>query len=167
MREDAAQPRGAPPPVALLTIIADWLAENFDLPATRDLPRVELVSPVKLAAMRFRGALPDQWREDSVVDPAVQAAYQREVLGVYDDRSTTIFLPESWSGASPREVSVLVHEMVHHLQKLAGLTYECPAAREKLAYQAQDRWLERFGGSLETEFEIDKLTLFVTAGCFR
>jgi hypothetical protein len=167
MPEASAQLRAALPPLALLKEISGWLAENFGLPATSDLPRVEFVPLMRLAAMRYKGALPDQWREDSIVDPSVQAAYPREVLGIYDDRTKTVFLPDSWAGASPREVSVLVHEMVHHLQNLASLTYECPAAREKLAYQAQDRWLERFEQSLETEFEIDKLTLFVAAGCFR
>src|SRR5258707_15291269 len=44
-----------------------------------------------------------------------------------------------------------VHGMVHHLQNLANLKFECPMAREKLAYLAQDKWLGRFGTSLEKE----------------
>ena len=109
--------------------------------------------------------LPDQWREDSMRDPAMQAAQARDVVAVYNDKSRTIFLSDAWTGTTPAELSVLVHEMVHHLQNLAGLTYECPAAREKPAYLAQDQWLKLHGLDLETEFEIDKFTLVVSSAC--
>jgi hypothetical protein len=33
----------------------------------------------------------------------------------------------------------------------AGTAYECPAEREKLAYEAQDNWLHLFGRNLEAE----------------
>ena len=60
----------------------------------------------------------------------MHAAQAREVVAVYHDATRTIFLSDAWTGASPADLSVLVHEMVHHLQNLAGLRYECPAARE-------------------------------------
>ena len=40
-----------------------------------------------------------------------------------------------------------------------------PAAREKLAYEAQGDWLKLHGLDLETEFGIDMLTLLVTSAC--
>ena len=110
---------------ALLAKIATWLSTDFDLPAIGDLPRVEFASPMKLMAMRYKGLLPDQWREDGG-DPAMQAAQERDVVAVYNDKSRTIFLPDAWTGTTPAELSVLVHEMVHHLQNLAGLS---PSAR--------------------------------------
>ena len=36
-------------------------------------------------------------------------------------------------------------------QKVAELRYDCPEAREKLGYQAQEKWLELFGTNLATE----------------
>jgi hypothetical protein len=33
----------------------------------------------------------------------------------------------------------------------AGAAYQCPAEREKLAYEAQDKWLGLFGRNLEAE----------------
>jgi len=159
------QPSAIRPREALLTEIAAWLSTNFDLPAIGDPPRVEFASPMKLMAMRYKGMLPDQWREDSMRDPAMQAAQAREVVAVYHDATRTIFLPDAWTGTTPAELSVLVHEMVHHLQNLAGLKYECPAAREKPAYLAQDRWLRLHDLDLEKEFQIDKFTLVVSAAC--
>jgi hypothetical protein len=40
-------------------------------------------------------------------------------------------------------------------RNMLGLKHECPQEREKLAYEAQDRWLHLFGHSLETDFELD------------
>src|SRR6266404_416977 len=69
------------------------------------------------------------------------------------------------TGTTPAEQSVLVHEMVHHLQNLGKVKFECPMAREKLAYMAQDQWLKRFGKDLETEFEVDMFTVLVSSSC--
>ena len=80
---------------------------------------------------------------------------------------TARFFSESGGpGQLPPSSRYLVHELVHHLQKVARLKFDCPMAKEKLAYLAQDRWLQRFGSSLEKEFEIDKFTLLISSGCF-
>ena len=55
--------------------------------------------------------------------------------------------------------------MVHHAQNLLGLKHECPQEREKLAYLAQDRWLGLFGRSLESDFELDPMTLLIRTKC--
>jgi hypothetical protein len=149
----------------LLTEIVAWLSANFGLPTTHELPRVEFAPPLKIAAMRYKGVLPLSWREDSIRDPATQTAGLREVIAIYRDDTRTIYLNERWTGASPAEMSVLVHEVVHHIQNVAGLKYDCPAAREKPAYLAQNDWLKRFGSDLETEFEIDMMTMLVTTSC--
>ena len=93
------------------------------------------------------------------------AAAQRTTVAIYIDGEQTIYLPEGWTGRTPAELSVLVHEMVHHLQNLGGLKHECPRAREKLAYAAQERWLKRFGRDLEGEFEINPFTVLVNSNC--
>lgn len=155
--------RGGAP--ELLTSIMTWLAANFDLPVSPDLPKIEFAPPMKLTAMRYKGLMPQGWREDAIRDPSIQAAHQREVVAIYNDRTQTIVLPESWTGTTPVERSILVHEMVHHLQYLAKLKYECPAAREKLAYEAQSDWLKLRGLDLETEFGVDLFTIFVTSAC--
>jgi hypothetical protein len=87
------------------------------------------------------------------------------VVAVYDNVRNTIYLPDTWTGTTPAELSILVHEMVHHLQARSRLTYGCPAAREELAYLAQEQWLAMFDLSLESEFGIDQFTLKVTTSC--
>jgi hypothetical protein len=55
--------------------------------------------------------------------------------------------------------------MVHHLQNMAGIKYACPAAREKLAYTAQQEWLELSGRDFFEAFETDPMTLLVRTTC--
>jgi hypothetical protein len=153
------------PSNASLTKIATWLSTNFSLPGVQDLPRIELVPAARLASLRYKGLLSDQWRESKVNDPAARADFQHEVVAVYNDSTKTIFLSESWTGSTPAEQSVLVHEMVHHMQNLGKLKYECPRAREKLAYEAQNEWLKIHGLEIEKEFEIDMFMIIVFSAC--
>jgi hypothetical protein len=151
---------------ALLTAVMLWLSANFDLPPIYSNPNIEFVSLTKIAALRSKGVLSNEPKDiTSTKDNVSAPSNQREVVAVYDSEMKTIYLPEGWTGSTPAELSVLVHEMVHHLQNLSRSKFECPQAREKLAYAAQERWLGLFGRNLLVEFEIDPFTLLVTTGC--
>jgi Domain of unknown function (DUF6647) len=151
----------ARPTQALLTEIVTWLSSNFDLPANYDHPNFEFVPAVRLATLRYSGLLPDRWHDT----PAATASQLFDVVALYHDKKKTIYLADTWTGATATELSMLVHEIVHHLQNLGEIKYECPAAREKPAYLAQDEWLKRNGLDLEQAFELDKFTLLVKSSC--
>jgi len=155
LHSDAVQP-----PEELLNDIVAWLSSNFDLPAIKDRPAIEFISRMELAKLRARDLASSQ----SFIGNDGQVA-QREVVALYDNNTSTILLPDDWGGASPTDQSVLVHEMVHHLQNLGKLKFECPRAREKTAYLAQAKWLERFGLSLEKEFDVDMFTVLISSAC--
>jgi hypothetical protein len=111
------------------------------------------------------------WLTFNLMLPAVHEAPRIEfrplakVEAYYDDATRTIYLPQGWTGRSPAELSLLVHEMVHHVQNVAGLKYACPEEREKIAYAAQRQWLALFGRDLMHEFKIDPMTLLVRTNC--
>jgi uncharacterized protein DUF6647 len=149
----------------LLTAIETWLSIEFDLPILGIHPRIELVPPAEIAALRYRGHFPNAGTEHATSGPSA-APSDRDTVAVYSDSTRTIYLAENWTGSTPAELSVLVHEMVHHLQSLAGLKYECPQAREKLAYTAQERWLALFGHDLAQDFELDGFSLLAKTKCF-
>lgn len=140
-------PRDAPP---LLDTITLWLGTNFDLPVSAKPPALVGVPAAELVEMRYGPG--------SGVAPG-------DVVAVYDDAGGTIYLSEGWTGRGPAELSVLVHEMVHHLQAEADMRFACPGEREKIAYRAQGAWLELFGQSLESAFDIDAATLLVGTAC--
>ena len=151
---------------ALLTTIAIWLSTSVGLPAIHEPPRVEFVSSETMHAVRYKG-LGSGERVRTALHPGagIKADQLPELVALYDDNTRTIYLQKGWTGQTPAEVSVLVHEMVHHVQNVAGLKYGCPAEREKLAYRAQDRWLARDGLNLLDEFELDPMTLLVRTNC--
>jgi|SoiMethySBSTD1v2_1073268.scaffolds.fasta_scaffold27448_7 hypothetical protein len=158
---------GPLPSPALMADIVTWLAANFELPLTDDLPRVELTSSGRLVAIRLGGfAINRSETETEPNPPQPPLTIGGDLVAVYHSEKRIIYLPEDWNGTGPAETSVLVHEMVHHLQNVGGLKYSCPDAREKSAYLAQDRWLRRFGLDLDTAFGIDLFTVHVRSACF-
>jgi len=151
---------GAQPAPELLRAIVTWLAAEFQLPGQTAYPTIRFESSARITSFRHTGLLSDDARHMASLPKG-----QREVVAAYDPDSRTILLPERWSGATPAELSILVHEMVHHLQTMARTRFECPQASEELAYAAQERWLGLFGRDLASDFEIDGLTLLVSTKC--
>lgn len=133
---------------ALVDTIVLWLTANYGLPAPLQPPIIVRVPPAKLVEMRY--GTPD-------------AVRLGDVVAVYKD--DTIYLMQGWTGRTPAELSMLVHEMVHHLQFSADMRFACPGEREVMAYSAQNAWLNLFGESLESAFGIDDATLRVSAAC--
>src|SRR5262245_42920924 len=118
----------------LMSILVLWLSASFGLPANYEHPRVTLVPADKIASLYYRGLA------TRPPGAGTDQRGQRTIVAVYDDRARTIYLREDWKGTSRAELSVLVHELVHHLQNLGRLKYACPQEREALAYAAQERW---------------------------
>ncbi len=145
---------------ALLTTIVPWLSLNFGLPANYAHPRIEFATPEKITELyRGHGGRP------SVISGA-DSADPFSVLAVYDTSRHVIYLQRGWTGRTPAESSALVHEMVHHLDTLAGKHFACPEEREQLAYEAQEKWLNLMGRSLQSEFKIDRFTIIAITRCF-
>jgi len=144
---------------ALLASIVTWLSTNFDLKPTTLLPKVGHLSTAAMTQRRYRTLL---GASGSSVSPSDAGP---TTVAIYDSTEATIYLPLDWTGKTPAELSVLVHEMVHHLQNVAQTKFDCPQAHEQLAYAAQQRWLGLFGRTLEDEFQIDPFTLLVTTRC--
>jgi hypothetical protein len=145
----------------LLISIENWLSSEFDLPKISCHPRIELVAPSTIASLGYKKLRSDP----SVLAESETTGAQLNTVSLYDDATQTIYLPKGWTGSTDVEVSILVHEMVHHFQNLLGFKYACAQEREKLAYMAQDRWLEQSALSLASEFDLDPFTLLVATTC--
>jgi len=145
----------------LLSSIAAWLTTNFGLPETKELPVVAFVPQARMAALRYRGL---QSRANSAIPAAVEEE-AGSVVALYDPLRRAIYLSDGWRGETPVEVSVLVHEMVHHLQQMGRLPFECPQERERMAYAAQERWLALEGTSLAEAFDVDPFTVLALSTC--
>ena len=139
------------PAEALAAALGVWLSATVDLPKAPP-PVIRFSAPEEMAAL-YRGA------------GAAAVGGGLPVAALYDRSERTIHLSEGWTGSSAAELSILVHEMVHHLQHEAGFRPGCPAQGEVLAYEAQARWLDHFGRDLTKELAIDPLFLKLLAVC--
>ena len=97
------------------------------MPPTDDLPRVELASPGRLVAIRLGGFAINRSETEPEPNPPQPPL---NIGGISSpcrhSEKRIIYLPEDWNGIRPAEASVLVHEMVHHLQNVGGLKYPSP-----------------------------------------
>ena len=134
---------------ALLATIVTWLALNYGLPATYTFPTIQYLPEAEIYKARYRDT---------------NGRYL-PVIAVYNSPDRAILLPQSWTPVSPVDVSILVHEMVHHLQNEASVKYPCNEAREATAYSAQEKWLNQHGTNLQKEFGMNLLALKVLTNC--
>jgi len=163
-------PRNTADSQLLLAAIANWLSKEFGLPVVDRFPEIKLISPGEIGALRYNSPVPpaphEVARDPGLAQPQSSAYLPtNDTVAVYIDGAEIIYLIEGWTGRTPADLSVLVHEMVHHFQYKLGLKHECPQDREKLAYAAQDRWLHLFGHSLESDFELDGFSVLVKTHC--
>lgn len=131
-----------------------YLSDRYDLPKPQSLPDIVFTSPADLLS-----------RLGETTEASAGAIFAGDIAALYDNRTGTILLRHSWRGADPAEQSILVHELVHHLQVEAEHRYACPQAREKEAYRAQSDWLARTGREITDVFDIDPMMLFVLTNC--
>lgn len=135
---------------SVLDFIALWLDANYQLGIPASYPDIIALPHRELVLRRYG---------DNAGDGA------GDVVALYDTDLGAILVSEGWTGRSPADLSVLVHEMVHHLQDVAGTVFACPAAREKIAYHAQNEWLRLFDEDLESAFGIDPALILVATVC--
>lgn len=84
----------------------------------------------------------------------------RKLRAAYDTADGRIFLVAPWSADDPRDLSSLLHELVHRLQFHAH-KWPCPQATEPEAYRLQKLWLTEHGISAG----FDWVRIYVNARC--
>lgn len=58
---------------------------------------------------------------------------------------TILLDSDNWDAKDPRQVSLLVHEMVHYAQSFMHKNWACNDAKEQQAYRLQNKWLAQNG----------------------
>ncbi len=128
---------------ALVDILEIWLDTQSDWPQRHVAPRIRLVS---------------EWEAET--RQGTTSSFQRGRLrGLYDPDRSEILLVRPWDARDAVDVSVLLHELVHHRQ--APHHWYCPAAQELPAYRLQDRWLAARGMSADVNW----IAAVLDAGC--
>lgn len=117
---------------AVVCRLLRWIGDNTSYDVTQ-----ELADPPEIgfsetgATIRYGG-------EELIVEPHLRALYEAE------QRRIILALP--WSISDARDMSRLLHELIHDVQ-FQSRTWPCPQATEWEAYHLQDRWLHENGVS--------------------
>jgi len=139
---------------ALMLAMMSWIASVSDLSEPAGAPEVRRLPAAEIAE---RARPPD----------ARQPHAGERYVALYRSETDTILVQRDWSRERLRDRSILLHELVHHMQDAAGRSYACPGVREREAYGLQRRWLERRGGSLRETLGINALHLVLVTRCGR
>ncbi len=134
----------------ILDFISLWLQSEYQLGQPLSQPDILAMTSAELLRRRYGEGV---------------EAVAGDVVALYDADAEAILVSEGWTGGTIAEISILVHEMVHHLQQDSGTVFACPAERERLAYRAQDDWLKLFGQDLQSAFGIDPTLILVATVC--
>jgi hypothetical protein len=128
---------------ALTAILDDWLDVNSAWARPDISPRVRFVS---------------EWEANS--RQGLSGSFQRgRIRGLYDAERSEIMLVRPWNPRSAEDVSILLHELVHHRQN--AYHWYCPAAQELPAYRLQEAWL----AERRVQADVNWLAVVLDAGC--
>ncbi len=128
----------------------DWIATRSGWNATM-APPVHLAAPAQLARMLYG----DKAAADRICPTALYSIDRHE-----------IYLSTSWNTDDLRDRSVLLHELVHHLQILNKVKVDCPALYDRQAYALQAAWLREQGIDEPYSFlRLDEFTIYTTTRC--
>ncbi len=114
------------PSAEIVTELVGWIALN----TSYDVSQVYRTPP-EIVFCSVGQTVPYEG-DELIVESSLRAAY--------DLHRRLIYLVQPWSEDNPRDVSVLLHELLHDVQ-LSNREWPCVAAPELEAYWLQDKWL--------------------------
>ena len=126
-------PATAGPTAELIRQLEHWIDANSGLPMAATAPEIVVAN----GSVSF-----DKDQATMAIGVRTRAYYEPE--------TATITLVRPWDSADPVDVSVLLHELIHHRQ--AGMNYYCLGAQELPAYRLQEAWLAAHGLALDVNW---------------
>lgn len=111
----------------------DWIVANSEFEYNGEpLPTIERTNKAMLLIMLYG--------EQRVAQAEYNNTYLPEVEAIYDDETNTIFLPHETELEDFANHHIIVHELVHYLQDINGITDECVGRLEAPAYKLHTQW---------------------------
>lgn len=127
-----------------------WLAVKTGWEA-RAAPALQFVEPAQLAKMYFGN--------DVAADRICPTA-------LYSIARHTVYLSTAWNQDNLHDRSVLLHELVHHLQVLDKVKVDCPALYDRQAFHWQAVWLRAQGIRDPYAFlKLDEFMIYTMTSC--
>ena len=109
----------------ILIALMIWIGANTDYKTDVPLPVVEFKTQVEMESLYYG----ERKREG-------------DLYGFYILKKNVIILPDTWDSARPFDLGLLVHEMIHYLQDVNEIQFQCVAEMEADAWPLQKQYLE-------------------------
>jgi hypothetical protein len=88
------------------------------------------------------------------------------VEALYSEQDRTVYLHDGWRADDLRDRSMLLHELVHHLQYLNHVKVTCESEYEFQAFKLQAKWLSEQGLEYPLDLmDIDPFVLLMLGHC--
>jgi hypothetical protein len=146
-----------------------WISQATGMPVPEP-PPLAYTTPKQMVIMTYgcdqSPVLQGNEQLCKSLDGGAPNASPPEILAFYQDKTGIVYLKKGWTGDTLREKSILLHELVHHMQYKSGVDPKiCSAKLEDQAYKLQDRWLRERGSTLEKEIKINEFFLLMITQC--
>jgi len=131
---------------ALIATLIVWIAAKTGL-AAPEPPRIVFVPRHEITEL-YLGVSNGEQEPQAIVSNIKGARNPNDPAGVqalYVRADATIYLQKNWRPVELRNQSILLHELVHHVQRFNRVNSSCPGSLEKRAYDLQAAWLREHG----------------------
>ena len=151
----------------LVATLLAWIVAQTGLAAPNP-PRIVFVPKYQLSEL-YRGVSNGEREPQAIFSNIKGARNPNDPAGVqafYVRDDATIYLQTDWRPVGLRNQSILLHELVHHVQRFNRVNPSCPGSLEKRAYDLQAEWLrERSVRNPSELIGSDQLTVAILTAC--
>lgn len=130
----------------ILVAIMLWLSSNTYFNTNHELPKVIFLPQEQLNEMYYEE----------------QEHGSNSLHGLYEKETDTIYLPDTWDRRKAWDQGVLLHEVMHYLQDVNGMYFNCVAEMEKDVWPIQQHYLKQVHGYT---WNYDELWYMVISTC--
>ena len=151
-------------PAEILVSMMIWISSITGLPIPDSLPTITYTDGYTMKRLLFGCDIdPKQYPEICKNNEPTN----EKTIGLYDHHKKVIHLNPYMNKYDPIvQNSVIVHELVHHMQFAANVPHRCFGELEKVAYETQDAYLIENGKKdIVTELDLSPLYLMMIYSC--
>ena len=133
----------------LITILLMWIGQstmyNVDIPH----PNVVMMPPQELNEQYLKSSL-------------AKTNHVEELWAYYNTQNQTIYLRADFRQYDPWHRSILLHELLHHVQYYNKVLYQCINQMEEQAWPLQKKYLKEFHN---IDWNYDELWYLLISTC--
>lgn len=159
--------------IATLTSMMIWINAMTGLPIPSSPPEIVYTEAREMKYMLYGCNSKTHPRASQICKELKETGEitndNTSTIGLYDHDEKVVHLnPIIRTYDKPTRDSVIIHELVHHMQFSANIPYQCFGQLEETAYDIQNKYIQKEGKKdIFTELNISPLYLFIIFSCDR